>query len=157
MMRGNDHPLPQVEAMRFEALHAGVEMELGAAGGARAGHEPVEEQFAVSLRPLGGGGDEVVHVEDFSPGKKFRDAEAGDGLHAGIVHEGKLEAAFALLAADALDELRFDEMRAQLGNDGETAEDLGIRFGELNVGHGARRMNEPRAVAQEPAWSLKPV
>ena len=144
MMRGYDHPLPQVEAMRIESLHAGVEMELRAAGGARAGHEPVEEQFAMSLRPIGRGGDEIVHVEDFSPGKKFRNAEAGDGLHAGIVHEGELEAAFALLAADALDELRLDEMRAQLGHDRETAEDLGIRFGELNVGHGARRMTKPR-------------
>ena len=49
MVGGNNHALAQVEAMRFEALHAGVEMELGAAGGARAGHEPVEEKFAVSI------------------------------------------------------------------------------------------------------------
>ena len=142
MVGGNNHALPQVEAMRVEPLHAGVEMELGAAVGARAGHEPVEEKFAVSFRPLGGGGDEVVHVENFSPGKKFRDAKPGDRLHAAIFHEGKLEAAFALLAADAPDELRLDEMRAQLGNDRETAVDIGIRFSKLNVWHGGRRMNE---------------
>ena len=147
-MRRNDHAFAKVETMRLKPLHAGVEVQLGAAGGARVGHEPVKEKFAVSLRAFGDGRDEIIHVEDFSPGKKFPNAEAGDGFHAAVLDEGQLIAALTLLAAHALDELRLGQMRAQLRDDRETLENFGITPGGLNVGHDRRRMNERVAFAQ---------
>ena len=78
MVRNDVHPVPQVEAVRAEALDTGVEMKLVTALRPGLRDQPVEQHSAVSARALVFGGDEIVHVKHFAPRQEFSDAEAGD-------------------------------------------------------------------------------
>ncbi len=84
----------------------------------------------------GGGGDEVVDVEGFTGGEHELDAEAGDGGDGAFVLEGGEVVALGLLGADAGEKGGFGEMEAELAEDGEGAEDVGVGGGEVDVGHG---------------------
>ncbi len=124
-MRGDVHPLAQVEPMRGEPLHARIQVQFRAAGLTRAGHEPREQIPTVPARARARGGDEVIHVKDFPPREKLGVAEAGDGGDSSIVSEEReLVSAFALLASDARDEFAFDQVRPKFGQNGKTAKDV---------------------------------
>ena len=84
----------------------------------------------------GGGGDEVVDVEGFTGGEHELDAEAGDGGDGAVVLEGGEVVALGLLGADAGEKGGFGEMEAELAEDGEGAEDVGVGGGEVDGGHG---------------------
>ncbi len=123
--------------MGVDAVGAGVEGELGAAGFAGAGDEPVEHAIAEALGAGGGVGDEVVDVEGETGEEEIPDAVAGDAadraVFVGVIREAE---AFGLHAADAGDEIGGDEMGTELRHDGEAGGDFGVGLSEGDLGHG---------------------
>lgn len=116
------HALPQVKTVGVEALHAGVELEFGAAGGAGVGDEPGEKRGAVAAGTVGGAGDEVVHVEEAAGDEILADAEAGDGADQAVFLQGDELVAAGALALDAGQEVGgVGQVRAEFAHDGQTA------------------------------------
>ena len=135
MVRGDVHPLAQVEAMRAEFLHAGVEVKLCAALLPRALQKPAEQMLAVALRARARGRYKVVHVENLSPTEELADAKPGDRLHRAAIFEKRELIALLLLPAHARHEFIGDKMSSQLGHDGKAADDLFVGLGDLDCSH----------------------
>ena len=140
---GDAEALAEVEGVGVLAVGAGVEREGVAGGGAGMVDEPMEHGFAMAERAGGGGGDEVVDVEGFVGGEHALDAEAGDSGDGAVVEGEKGEVvALGLLGADAFEEGGFAEVRAELEEDGEAAEDVVVGGGEVDGGHWRPRRAE---------------
>lgn len=136
MVRGEVHSLAKIEAMGFEALHTRIEFELGATVGTGLVVEPVQQGAAMTFGAMGSIGDEIIHVEISSGEELVVKAVAGDGPNRAVRFEGGKVKALRLHPAHAGDELRFDQMRPELGHHGEATGDGLIGGGEGNV-HGS--------------------
>src|SRR3954468_18768263 len=77
VMRSDLHALVQIEAVRIEALHAGIERERFAIFAPRFLDEPVEQLAAVALRAIGLARDEIIDVERPPRKKQLEYAIAG--------------------------------------------------------------------------------
>jgi hypothetical protein len=60
----DDHAIREIEAMRIEAWHAGIELEAGAALRSSPVDQPREQSLAVAFRALSGRSHEVIHVQE---------------------------------------------------------------------------------------------
>jgi len=118
------HSLSQVEAMGREALDAGVEVQLLATPLPCLVDEPVEKLLAVSVGAMRSGGHEIVDIQEPPPGEVLEEAIPGDGdRQAFVLDERQLIARFHL-PTDARYEVVFCEVRSELLEDRETAQDF---------------------------------
>src|SRR5260221_13933775 len=114
MMLDDVQPVVEVETVRLETLHAGVEMKLVALLLARMGQKPVDQLLTRALETRARCGHQIVHIENLSPRQTLRDPESADHLHEAAVFEAdQLITVPVLLSTHALHELRFAEMRAK--------------------------------------------
>ena len=77
MVRGNPHPLPQIKAMRVEALDPGIEREGRAFFPPRLFHQPIKKLATETGRPIRRARDQIVHVKRASGKEQLEDAVAG--------------------------------------------------------------------------------
>ena len=97
MVRGNDHSLRQIKAVRRKSLNPGIELKIEATGCARLRHQPIEKRSAIAERPDRLVRHKVVDIAIAAGEKRFRHSIARDGAHFALVfQESELEAVNAL-------------------------------------------------------------
>jgi len=132
MVRSDIHAAIEIEAVRGEALHAGIEGEVFAAIFLRVLDQPIEKRGAESARAVGVVRDQVIDVESPAGKQEIENAKARDGTDGPIQLEiGKLVSLFLLLENARGEIDRFD-MRAQFAHDRTTESDLLGCRGERN-------------------------
>ena len=166
MMRYDVEPVLEIEAVRLEALYAGIKVELLTTLLTCPRNEPLNQLVALALPPRPRCGDQVVHIEILPPSQGFCDPKPGNRAdRAASFEKSKLVAGLRLLSADPADETVLRQMRAQLRHHAEATLDLLVRGGQINllpVGfHGRRsclmrlamttRIRRSHATGQTPA------
>src|SRR5579863_2726831 len=107
------HAVDEIEPMRVEALHPGVQLQMAAAFRARPGRQPVEQRLTVALRPGSGVSDEIVDIEDAPAEEVFDHAEARHRANPALVLEDGERKAGGDLPPNSLDERGCLEVRTQ--------------------------------------------
>src|ERR1700730_14268054 len=66
MIRSDFHPLDQIETVRVEALHAGIELEIVTTVSTRLLYKPIEQPPTETARSISIARHQIVDIEKFS-------------------------------------------------------------------------------------------
>src|SRR4029453_16599613 len=99
-MAGNVEPVPQVESMRGESLHTGIQVQLLAPMLAGVRREPGDHPRARTARPVTLRRHEIVDVQVPAPRELRSDDEPGDASNLAIDFEIRDSVSGLLLLTD---------------------------------------------------------
>lgn len=128
-MGGNVHPLKQIETVRVESLHAGIELEGVATMLARLFHQPIEQRAPKSPRAIAVTRDQIIDIKKFSGKERFQESITGHSADFAIRLQKSEQVTIALLTQHLLNEFIGNfEMRPELAHDRETAANILARL-----------------------------
>src|ERR1700730_16902780 len=125
MIRGDFHPLDQIETVRIKSLHTGIELEIVATLGLRLLHKPIEKLAAETAGSIVAACDQIIDIKKFSSKERIQKTITRDRAHLAARLQEREQISAALLMNRLLQEfIRAREMRPQLTHDRITAPDL---------------------------------
>lgn len=133
-MAPNLHSIPQIESMSVESVDARVEVQFAALLAPGRLHKPIEEDLPPTGRALTLIGDQIIDVEQPSPGECLEHSEARHASHrVGVEVDRDETVAALLLPTYPGDELFMHQGWPELGHCGEACFDLGVTLGNANL------------------------